>query len=438
MRKVLFIWKIAVITAVFGFLSGCNPVELVENVEPTDLTVDIDVIYGPDDRKDLYQVSDPQILERARSTVMLVQDYKVSSFSSDTYQISGQTYGVAHQLCTTEKFWNQKAAGFCSGSLIAPDIVLTAGHCLPTEGSCQNTKFVFGYGYDSVNSSPDKVSKTDVYGCEELIHTEDDFYGADFALVRLDRQVLDRDPLPIRTSGMVSQGEAVMVVGHPSGLPTKVASNARVRSSQHPKFFTTNLDAYGGNSGSAVFNESSGLIEGILVRGPGNFLWQSGCYASLTCTNNGCLGVDVTRVSEIYPYLESLEPTPPPPEAVHWHERSVGQSIPDNSQNGLFTFIDVPSSTSGSVHKVRVDIDHPYKGDVVIYLVAPSGNYIQLKGRTGGSGDDIKGTFGVDLEPVESFSFLSNEGASGRWYLYVGDHAFQDQGVLNNWAISFE
>ncbi|MEK7233144.1 MAG: S46 family peptidase [Elusimicrobiota bacterium] len=36
--------------------------------------------------------------------------------------------------------------------------------------------------------------------------------------------------------------------------------------SSNPGFFVANLDTYGGNSGSAVFNVETNLVEGILLR----------------------------------------------------------------------------------------------------------------------------------------------------------------------------
>lgn len=49
----------------------------------------------------------------------------------------------------------------------------------------------------------------------------------------------------------------------PAGLPQKIAGGAKVRSIQ-TGFFVANLETDGGNSGSAVFNLSNGVIEGIL------------------------------------------------------------------------------------------------------------------------------------------------------------------------------
>ena len=62
--------------------------------------------------------------------------------------------------------------------------------------------------------------------------------------------------------------------------------------------FVANLDAYGGNSGSPVFNSDTHEVEGVLVRGDTDFVLQGGCRVSLVCPTTGCRGEDCTRVTE--------------------------------------------------------------------------------------------------------------------------------------------
>jgi hypothetical protein len=78
----------------------------------------------------------------------------------------------------------------------------------------------------------------------------------------------------------------------------KIAPNASVRSNVFVDYFGANLDAFGGNSGSPVFNENTGEVEGILVRGYQDYGWNGSCYVSNVCPNNGCPGfAEVTRVT---------------------------------------------------------------------------------------------------------------------------------------------
>lgn len=125
----------------------------------------------------------------------------------------------------------------------------------------------------------------------------------DFALVRLDRTVNNHTPLKVRLNGSISTGTSVFVIGHPTGLPTKVTTGAKVRSTAPSEHFVTNLDTYGGNSGSAVFNARTGVIEGVLVRGDTDFTYAGSCVVSYQCKDTDCRGEDVTRISRILPYL---------------------------------------------------------------------------------------------------------------------------------------
>jgi hypothetical protein len=115
----------------------------------------------------------------------------------------------------------------------------------------------------------------------------------------------------------------LVVVGHPSGLAVKIAAGATVRSNLESAYFVANLDTYGGNSGSAVFNEQTGLIEGILVRGETDFKYKNGCYVSNICDVDGCRGEDVTRVSEILSHVDLAELAPLPQEPEELPENEV-------------------------------------------------------------------------------------------------------------------
>jgi hypothetical protein len=123
----------------------------------------------------------------------------------------------------------------------------------------------------------------------------------DYAIVRLDRPVLGRKPFSMRTTGSVTVGEEMVVVGYPSGLPLKVADGAIVRNTDHPSYFVFNGDTFQGNSGSPVIHAKTGEIEGILVRGDRDYLFDStkGCFRVNKCEENDCRGEDVTRITEV-------------------------------------------------------------------------------------------------------------------------------------------
>lgn len=257
------------------------------------------VIYGTDDRLDVYQVTDSAKLELADSTVALMENGSLVA-SGNKYRIRAGKFGEQMGLCADEPFYHQPSAAFCSGSLVGEDLLITAGHCVTSQAACKNTKFVFGFAVKEEGRYPTEVAANDVVGCKKLIKREQVNTGADYAVIQLDRKIRHHRPLAINRANDLRNGAAIGVIGHPSGLPTKVAYGAKVRNaSASSAHFVANLDTYGGNSGSAVFNASTGKIEGILVRGAQDFVYENGCRRSNICSENGCRGEDVTKISAL-------------------------------------------------------------------------------------------------------------------------------------------
>jgi hypothetical protein len=260
------------------------------------------VIYGPDTRVDLYQVKDPKVLALADSTIALFQASDVT-VKDGAAKLATQNYGESSKLCKEEPFIEQGTGAFCSGSLVAPDVIMTAGHCVPSAEECAGIKFVFGFDVKQAGVQPASVPESQVYGCAQLIGREQNEKGADWALVRLDRKVADHQPVKLNLGGAIANGAPLMVIGHPAGLPTKVAGGAHVRDASPEGYFVANLDTYAGNSGSAVFNESTGLVEGVLVRGEQDFVPKGDCFVSKVCPVDGCRGEDVTKISVVAPKI---------------------------------------------------------------------------------------------------------------------------------------
>lgn len=259
------------------------------------------VIYGEDDRLDLYQVEDESMLQLARSTVLLVNNSSLQSTEEGDLRLRLTNYGTDYRLCHSEPFREQHIAGFCSGFLVGPDTIITAGHCIRSQVNCNNTSFVFDYAIKEEGIHPESVDPSNVYRCARVIRSEAS--SADFAVIKLDRPVENREPLELNLTGSPAPGTPLTVIGHPAGIPTKVAGGAEVRRVVGSTHFVANVDTYGGNSGSAVFNSTTGAVEGILVRGETDFVIRNGCYISNVCSQNGCRGEDVTLISNVLPYL---------------------------------------------------------------------------------------------------------------------------------------
>ncbi len=265
------------------------------------------VIYGDDHRRDILDVQEAMYLDLAKSTAAMISKSTLEKDEDGVYtKIVANTLGRRQNLCSDEPFRDQPAAANCSGFLVGEDLLVTAGHCMKKNwngqyANCSSYAWVFDFAKKNFSQTEYRVETSSVYNCKEVIsQTLDNGTKNDFALIRLDRKVTDRDALTVRTEEKVSDEAPLVVIGHPSGLPTKVADGANVRSNEDSVYFVANLDTYGGNSGSAVFNSHTGVVEGILVRGEQDYRRDSrGCVSSYRCADDGCRGEDVTRITNI-------------------------------------------------------------------------------------------------------------------------------------------
>ncbi len=270
------------------------------------------VLYGNDNRKDVYEVSNALHLKLAKSTAAMINLRKLAKgAATNVYDLIGApTLERAQNLCTSESFSEQLSAANCSGFLVGPDLLVTAGHCYKSmgtpEGACKSYAWVFDYALTSFDANPAKnIQLNNVYLCKSVVHAQlDDQH--DFAIVRLDRKVVGREPLKFRTTGKIDSKASLLVIGHPSGIPTKISDGAKITLNTVPTTFSTTLDTFAGNSGSAVFNAVSGQVEGILIQGKTDYLPSipgnpGSCQIVNKCDENGkscTAGVEVGPVSQ--------------------------------------------------------------------------------------------------------------------------------------------
>lgn len=219
-------------------------------------------IYGQDDRRDIFEAA-PAYQRLARSVAAVMNgDLKPENGFVKLEMIDFKT---SYNLCDSERFGDQPAESVCTASLVGPDLMLTAGHCVPSPAACSRKKFVFGYEMGANGEWPSLQPESNVYSCAGIVASSTDG-TVDYAVVRLDRPVTGREPLELDRSGPPAAGDGVFVIGTPMGLPLKVADNAHVRTVGADSFIS-DLDTFVGNSGSPVFSARTGRIAGILIGG---------------------------------------------------------------------------------------------------------------------------------------------------------------------------
>ena len=87
--------------------------------------------------------------------------------------------------------------------------------------------------------------------------------------------------------------------------------------------------------------------------------------------------------------------------------------------------------------RVTVNVQHGYIGELLMVLTSPSGTDVVLHNETGGSANNIVGTYPVDLVPAESLDVLEGEDAEGTWTLTVSDSVLMNTGSLEAWTLEF-
>ncbi|RLA64962.1 MAG: hypothetical protein DRQ89_02760 [Epsilonproteobacteria bacterium] len=221
------------------------------------------------------------LLELSKSTAGMVQIGKHVTAFPDGSVIAKKmlkTFKEVRTLCEDERFSKQFSLPVCTGFLVAPDLLVTAGHCV-NKTNYHNRAWIFGYDQSRATDSLPTFKAEFVYHTKEVLEwKEDRINKSDFALVRLDRAVTIADPLKFRSYGEASVGTELAIIGHPNGLPTKISADAQILENK-PNAYKTNLDSFGGNSGSPVFNLYTGEVEGILISGATDFLpnFTRGC-----------------------------------------------------------------------------------------------------------------------------------------------------------------
>jgi subtilisin-like proprotein convertase family protein len=112
-----------------------------------------------------------------------------------------------------------------------------------------------------------------------------------------------------------------------------------------------------------------------------------------------------------------------------------GVPIPDNDPTGVVLRTFVSDSRAIESVFVRVDIDHPVRGDLRIVLVAPDGSQFVLQNPSPDRTANLRDTFGRDAVPADSLDPLRGRSAAGEWKLLVSDLRPRDAGTVLSWGL---
>lgn len=275
------------------------------------------VVYGNDDRSFVVNSSDPRY-----------QDWAAASAAKVSNQALRPAYGgfltaieyaklkdSSFEVCEGEAFAEEPVAPTCTGFLVDEDVLVTAGHCQFSSFECQTSSWVFDFRHDLIVQGEDLfVDPETVYGCKEVIKQVFDWQNEiDYAVIRLDRKVTDRNFLTIRTEGKLADDAELALIGYPTGLPAIITDSGKIRDNSLDKHFLSNLDSFKGNSGAPVINAVTGNVEGILISGEDDFVFDEAkqCFRINKCADNvndGCDGEKALRITELASVLKDYLP----------------------------------------------------------------------------------------------------------------------------------
>jgi len=111
------------------------------------------------------------------------------------------------------------------------------------------------------------------------------------------------------------------------------------------------------------------------------------------------------------------------------YTNSTPMAIPDRGKATSTISVTGRTGNAPSTSKVAVNITHPFRGELVIVLIAPDGSRYTLKpAQKKDTAPNVNATYTVNL---------GSEALNGNWKLEVSDTLRTRTGTLNSWSLTF-
>ena len=269
----------------------------------------LNAIYGKDNRAFITNsTSTNSLIKSQASVVAMIVSKETILERGKTFLLDGNPLKESLNLCTDEKFSSKPSVVACTGFLVKPNVLVTAGHCIADQSDCENKKIIFDV-LDSSNkmfSSQRKIKGEQIFSCKKILYHGISSFE-DFSVVELDRKIINKKPLELNMDLGKNRPKHVYMIGHPYGLSLMYAQAALVSEEQDRAgdnlVFKASLDSFEGNSGSPVFNLETNKVEGLLINGQDDLFFdsQNKCYRY--SVYNGVGGEGILKISSILPHI---------------------------------------------------------------------------------------------------------------------------------------
>lgn len=345
-----------------------------------------------------------------------------------------QAFVAAHQRAACQVQWNNNLASIYTnagnvsgarwgtGTMISPDLMLTAGHLFDQTGGGWNRPRVNG----TTNViSPQEIATNmhvnfnfqvdpagtprveDSFAITQLIEYR--IGGVDFAVCRIAGSPGNTYGWATVATVDAAVNDMLCLIGHPAGLPKRIEAGPCTNLSGNQILYN-DIDTLGGNSGSGLLLEASGQLVGVHTNG--------GCNAAGTGSNFG-MRISVIRAQS--PTITNLgTATRPLADAIATGlAADLGGSIATIAQFDKPIWDDIATTVWRDLQPTRPFLDKPVWDDFgtnIVRDVSPTKRFDDVKA----AGLDKQFDTPVGVDPL--FDPATLGGMVGRPFVLATPH----------------
>jgi len=149
----------------------------------------------------------------------------------------------------------------CTGTLIASNLYLTAGHCVGS--TTPGSSVFFNYQNDPSGNPQTTVSH------QVTAVLEDDLGGIDYAILELEGAPGDAWGITTPATFRPPAQQPITIIQHPKSLP-KVVEGGTLSYLSSGRIAYDDLDTENGSSGSGILQDRTGYVVGVHTTGAAN------------------------------------------------------------------------------------------------------------------------------------------------------------------------